>query len=171
MRVSEFSIPFACDLPLATNHNIILFYCFYMNLSLSFIVPGGWRGRGQAGRAARWFRLSSPSNNPGLLAGGRGWCGAGLLAAGAGQIPRLSLPSGFTEVTPATRPMQKICNNISAPIKNIKFLNHLANVLHNLRSRYNLVQRSITAHHELGTRVFILWNQRPSDLNKLFNSG
>ena len=52
--------------------------------------------------------MSSPSNNPGLLAGGRGWCGAGLLAAGAGQIPRLSLPSGFTEVTPAARPMQKI---------------------------------------------------------------
>ena len=129
---AEFSILFACDLPLATNHNIILFKCFYKNLSLSFIVPGGWRGRGQAGWAARWSRLSSPSNNPGLLAGGRGWCGAGLLAAGAGQIPRLSLPSGFTEVTPATRPMQKICNNISAPIKNIKFLNHLAYELHNV---------------------------------------
>ena len=157
IRVSEFFILFACDLPLATNHNIILFNCFYKNLSLSFIVPGGWRGRGKAGWAARWSRLSSPSNNPGLLAGGRGWCGAGLLAAGAGQIPRLSLPSGFTEVTPATRPMQKICNNISAPIKNIKFEPpSLAYVLHNL-SRYNLVKRSITAHHEFGTMVFILW--------------
>ena len=35
--------------------------------------------------------------------------------------------------------MQKICNNISAPIKNIKFLNHLAYELHKVDIALSLV--------------------------------
>ena len=133
MRVSEFSIPFACDLPLATNHNIILFYCFYMNLSLSFIVPDGWQGRSQAGRAARWSRLSSPSNNPGLLAGGRGWCGAGLLGLGLARYRGCHSRAGSQRSRPQLDQCRKFAITFQLPLKTLN-LNHLAYVLlHNLK--------------------------------------